>query len=103
MSAIRVFLRSENPHSHKPQHSASKSLAELAVAAQIAYWIASGISVNGIAMPATSIHLLTDETWTQVKRRIRPSADGITYRLKPASGYVYSSRDFLCSNARISA
>jgi|HubBroStandDraft_3_1064219.scaffolds.fasta_scaffold258864_2 hypothetical protein len=63
MSAISVFLKAENPELDVPRHSASKSLALLAVQ-NSAKWADAAM---------TKIQLLTGETWRQFKSRVRPS------------------------------
>jgi hypothetical protein len=64
MSAVAVFLRAESPQDHRPQHSASKSLALLVLASYAAKWTDAS---------KTAIQLTTNETWRQVKDRVRPS------------------------------
>jgi hypothetical protein len=63
MSVISVFLKAENPESDVPRHSASRSLAALAVQ-NSARWADAA---------KTRIQLLTSETWRQFKSRVRPS------------------------------
>jgi hypothetical protein len=89
MSDIPVFLRSENPSLHKPQHSASKSLAEFltAVAPNEIRWVPSGVSVDGRALPSKALQLLTPETWKRFKRR-----------MKPSEGFVFGASNPACPN-----
>jgi hypothetical protein len=64
MSAVAVFLKTENPEVDVPRHSASRSLAALAVQ-NSARWADAA---------KTKIQILTLETWKQFKSRVRPSA-----------------------------
>jgi hypothetical protein len=86
MSDIPVFLRSENPRIHKPQHSASKKLAEFLVNAAPGdiYWVPSGITINGVERPSNALQLMTRETWKQFKNRIKPSSGIICGVRNPA-------------------
>jgi len=59
---IRVYLRSEVPSTHRPQHSASKSLALLILSYNAARWTDK---------TKTTIQLTTNETWRECKDRCR--------------------------------
>jgi len=59
---IRVFLKTENPELHRPQHSASKTLALLVLASYAARWT---------DQEKTAIQLTTSESWKEVKLRVR--------------------------------
>ena len=66
MSAIAVYLKSENPATDTPRHSASKALALLVILAPFtARWANA---------TRTALQLTTAETWKQVKQRVRPSS-----------------------------
>jgi hypothetical protein len=62
MSTIPVFLRSENPAVHKPQHSASLTLALLAISFSEVRWTDS---------ERTAVQIVTSDTWKAVKMRVR--------------------------------
>lgn len=64
-SRIPVFLKGQNPYSDLTNHSASKSLALLVVAAVAAKPILRGPQL-------IAIHLQTMESWKEVKFRVRP-------------------------------
>ena len=79
MSAIAVFLKTENPACNAPRHSASKMLAALVVASPFTAKWADALN--------TKLQILTNETWKQVKQRVRPSpsAKRAVPRLLPPS------------------
>jgi hypothetical protein len=73
MSAVAVYLRTETPATMAARHSSSAALANLVVGAGAGRYEELPLyAVNGTAVTRRVLWLLTDETWTQVKSRVRP-------------------------------
>jgi hypothetical protein len=76
MADVKIFLKAEDPSHHKPQHSASNTLALLVLSVGPAR-----------RLSPFAIQLLSTATWKQFKRRIRPLHGGGPALLPPLPYY----------------